>query len=222
MISTFINTAIITGIEPSASSFMDSSMMDFQGLIDEARAQVVNFLKQQRKKIRLYCIPFSLDSQTLSGNYTGVKSLEDTIERLIWVVNVTAGSGGFQLQGTNDETLETWNNVGSINVTATGTTTLYFDDPYKYYRVNYTGSSVTYTSYLIEKSFYYAHLYKSLQIIYNSFFMQKGDAFDIKRQYYKELYDAEIGSMAATYDEDDDGVVDDSETVRVGQVIFSR
>ncbi|HUX54664.1 MAG TPA: hypothetical protein VMV56_09640, partial [Williamwhitmania sp.] len=59
-------------------------------------------------------------------------------------------------------------------------------------------------------------------IIYNSFFMQKGDAFDIKRQYYKELYDAEIGSMAATYDEDDDGVVDDSETVRVGQVIFSR
>ncbi len=222
MIQTFINTTTISALEPSALSFKDQSMIDFQGLIDEAKAQVVNFLKQQRKKIRLYCVPFSLDSQAVTANYTGVKSLEDTIERLIWVINVTSGAGIFDLQGTDDETNETWTSVNTQNVTTPGTISFYFDEPYKYYRVIYTGSSATYTSYLIEKSFYYAHLYKSLQVIYNSFFMQKGDVFDIKREYYKKLYEDEIQSMIATYDEDDNGIVDDYETIRVGEVIFSR
>jgi len=225
MIETFVNTATLQKFEPSIIQFKDVNVQDFSDQIDEALGEIIDFLKDQRKKIRLYCLSFPLQTDLVAtANITGLKSDEDIIERLIWIVNIISGSGTFNLYGTNDNDNETWSLISTLAVAdgISGQQHNYFDSPYKFYRVDYVGSECEYSSYLIERSFYYAHVYHSLELIYNSFVTQKDDMWDMKAKRYENKYNIKLQSMAATYDEDDDGVIEKFETERVSEVNFLR
>jgi len=224
MIETFINTADLYKLEPSLEQFKDANKADYQDQIDMAKDEIIDFLKDQRKKIRLYCTPFSLQQRTTqTANFSGIKSVEDNIERLVWVVNLITGIGTFNLYGTNDSSSETWSLVSSIIFTAIGKQSVYNKDiAFRYYRLDYVGTNATYESYLVERSFYFAHLFHSIELAYNQLVTQNDDMWDMKAKRYRSLFDIKFNSMSSSYDRDGDGTIDSTETVRIGTVELTR
>lgn len=70
-----------------------------------------------------------------------------------------------------------------------------------------------------------AHIYKTLELVCLNYAKDAvdDDMFYTASQMYKGLYEAELGSLVADYDENEDGQIsEDEEDMQVGQVSFTR
>jgi hypothetical protein len=161
-------------------------------------------------------------SETTSA--TGSKSDEDVIERRIWVVETTAvgATETFTLQGTNDESSETYTTITTLEFTTATESTTLFDDTYKFYRVNYSGTSATYSSKLVEESFHLAHIYKSLELVYSQLNARRDDNWELKMIQYRELYDKMMTNIIYSYDANLSGAISEGEDQQMIRASFSR
>ena len=226
-IATYIDNAILLRYQPALEQQYESGKVDFSNQISEAEYRIIQELKYNKRNLRKYTTPLTVQEPVAkSADFTGGKSAEDTINRLIFVSKTTAlgsTSESFTLQGTDDESSETWNDIVTVEHTRTGTIGTRFKNVYKYYRVVYTaGTSATYEAYLVEASFFFAHLYKSLELIFRFLIATTDSYWEKMADYYGGLYRTEMDTMIATYDEDLDGIIDTAEQGSAKEIEWVR
>jgi hypothetical protein len=212
MIITTINTEVLFNREPTLDNYLPDGQLDFEAQIMEAKREILQNLKDHHKFVRKYCYPVELQASVAkTTSFTG-EWVEDEIERMIFSCKVTEAGGTeiLRLQGSNDDGT-TVVDIGFLTFEEAGTKYHLFDDTYKKYRVVYAGTSITYSSSLIESSFYLAHLYLSLALCYQLNVSVDNDLWDKKFKYYYQMYETQMNRMLASYDEDDDGTLETDE-----------
>ena len=60
-------------------------------------------------------------------------------------------------------------------------------------------------AYLTDPAIYFIHLYKSLNLIYEGMRSNPGDLFEMKSNYYADLYENELNNLVTYYDRNADG-----------------
>ncbi len=77
--------------------------------------------------------------------------------------------------------------------------------------------------YLTDPAIYMVHLYKSLELIFESITAEPGDLFEQKAERYRQLYEQEFATLVTVYDTNGDGVVDGADNLKqLKQVRFTR
>jgi len=115
------------------------------------------------------------------------------------------------------------NNYTPTGLTATAT----FSTEYNYYRFRVTDNdepvNVEATIYLVETAFDDLVIYKTLENFFTAKYRKDDDNAASKMQLYKNKFEAELSTLAYSYDENGDGVIDDDDddkrkcrTIRVG------
>lgn len=131
--------------------------------------------------------------------------IEDEVNRLRWVANVTV-TGTIILYGSDDDA--TWNTIQTTTISATGETSYIIPETYAYYK---TGGTATFTSWLVDTTFDSLIKFKWLELI----FMNAGKAEDNKYTQYalwcRQEYDNILNKMVVPVDSNDDGVVEADE-----------
>lgn len=159
----------------------------------------------------------------LSAATTG-DSFEDPLSRDRLVIETTAFSGGgtktVTLQGSADQ--ETWTDVTSLTITATGTQSVTFDDSYNYYRIKTAVSAgeIDYKAYLKETTYDDLIAKKALSIIMRNLRESEGDKYDLLSKDFENEYQEQFKATVFSSDDGDDGVIDSS--VNAGQPTLSR
>ncbi len=224
MIRTGITNDSILDLSPALQNYYPQGQTTFQEQIDEALRQIIRELKKNRKDIRKYCTPLELQpSVSKSASFTG-NAVADTLERMLWQVKVTTYTDicGFVLSGCNTE-LGTYTTIGTLSFTGKGTKYLVFNDTFKYYKVTITTAvATTYESYLIESSFYHAHLFLSTALAYRTAIKNEGDRMDYFSKMYEQKYMDEITTMVTSYDEDESGTITEGEVAKTTSVELLR
>lgn len=77
-------------------------------------------------------------------------------------------------------------------------------------------------AYLTDPAIYFVHLFKSLEIIYESMRSNPGDLFEQKSLYYGDLYEREFQNLVTFYDADGDGVASLGEQISLNRTTLSR
>ena len=88
-----------------------------------------------------------------------------------------------------------------------------------------SGGSIDFHSikaYLTDPAIYYVHLYKSLEIIYESMRSNPGDLFEMKSLYYGNLYEREFQNLVTFYDSNGDGIASIGEQQSFNRIDLSR
>ena len=213
MILSGVDNSGLLSIQPTLVNYYPTGQTTFNSQISEALRVIIRELKKNRKDIKKFCTPLELQaSVTKAADFTG-SSVDDAIDRMLWKVEISSFTDNcsFELQGTNDDGV-TWESVGSISFTSATISYLLFTTTYESYRVLIvTSTSTTYSSQLIESSFYHAHLYLSLSLACKTILKNEGDRFDYLARMYENNYLDEINNMVATYDEDSSGDIDTSD-----------
>lgn len=217
MLRSSITTTDITNLEPSLADYYRSGQIDYATQILNARHIMEVDIKNRGKELRKLCPKLSLTDAT--------KSDEDDIERTRLVITVSAitGTATWVLQGTNDESSETWTSItpsATLSKNATGELTVTFYDTYKYYKLTKTGT-VTYTAFLVERSFELPHTYLTIALIYKSNKALLSDIWDEKAKEYMTMYYEALDRTLFSYDDDLDGDAD-SDSLELNRVRFTR
>jgi hypothetical protein len=208
--------------EPSLEDYYSSRQTDWTNQFKDAFTELIEDVRNRNFNIRKLCKRLSLESSvTKTAVFTGTKSSEDLLQRLRVCIEATSKDDGtiiYDIQGTNDDSDETYTTIKSIEVFNAGKTTSTLDQCYKFYRLNITdlgtSTTVTYSAYLVETSFERLHLYKTLEYIYGSLIALDQDTYTAKRDYYRAEYLDLLNSTNFAYDEDDDGEIEDIEKNR--------
>ncbi len=77
-------------------------------------------------------------------------------------------------------------------------------------------------AYLTDPAIYYVHLYKSLEIIYESMRSNPDDLFERKSLYYGNLYEREFQNLVTFYDSNGDGIASIGEQQSFNRIDLSR
>ena len=77
-------------------------------------------------------------------------------------------------------------------------------------------------AYLTDPAIYFVHLYKSLEIIYESMRSNPGDLFEQKSLYYGNLYEREFQNLVTFYDSNGDGIASIGEQQSFNRIDLSR
>lgn len=217
MVRTFLTPEKIVNGEEKLQSFLDANgQIDWAPQMNEALQELINDLISSGYMVRQLCIALEIQASTTeAGTLTGSKSDEDNIQRQVLVVEATevhADEHSFTLQGTNDDSSETWIDINSFGVTETGDTIIYLDTLYKYYRLNKTDSnSCIYSSSLYERVYETLHLFKARAKIYNNLVSIPDDVYGELRDHNNERYNAMLENTRFMYDKSDDGKISDGE-----------
>lgn len=190
--------------------------------VSQAKLIVASKLKNLGKKIRLLTTPlYFLDS---SGNksiaqttsFNSEKTSEDTIERSRFIIEVSVFSGipiKLTIQGTNDDSSESYEDVVMIAINQIGEYTQRVVKPFKYYRLSITATtSITFKAYLVEDSFFLPVLFKAISLIYLELKNESGGGeFENKYKDYDGLFEDAFESLVFSYDGNEDGELQSSE-----------
>ena len=225
MLKTYVTSARIAEFEPRITDYYATGQTSYTTLVAKAKEVLTQDLRSNRLELKKLCIPLTLQASTSeTTSKTGSKSDEDVIERRIWVVETTAvgDTETFTLQGTNDTSSETYTTITTQEFTTATESTTLFDDTYKFYRVNYSGTSATYSSKLIEESFHLAHIYKSLELVFKQMMMRDTDNWGIKMEHYRELYETMMKNIIYSYDANLSGAISQGEDQQMIRATFTR
>jgi hypothetical protein len=139
------------------------------------------------------------------------------------VVTASAGTNVIKLYGTNDTANETWTEVASVSVTATGTTGTTFRQPFRFYRLGYiSGTSISFSAYLVESVFELAHIYLTLHMIFRYQAGTPADIWNDKAKLYWDFYQDQINTIIASEDLNENETIDLGEESRLSRTRFRR
>lgn len=223
MLKTYLTNDDLFKFEPALEDYLRQNQTDFQDQIDMSFEVLIQDLKSNGLKIKRLCTPLTIQASTSQTTSYSGSAIEDEIERRFWVLTVTANSGAciFTLDGSNDGT--TFTEIMTQTITEAGVyTNLITANLYDYYRVRFSGTSSTYSSTLLEESFFLSHLYLTLWKIYTSLQANVNDFWESKSTTYWDQYQTTLKSIKFSYDEDDSGDVSDDEGVKTYRPRFTR
>lgn len=215
MLRSWLGHSDIIAREPSLEDYLRTDQIDFDTLISEAKQQLTIDVKNRNIELKKLCVTLSLTNAT--------KSDCDYGERTRLVINASAVTDQITgvLEGTNDTSSESYTTVlNNIQFAEIGEHTYTFEDVYDYYKLTLTGT-VTFTAYLVERSFELPHLYLSLSLIYRQLESLNGDIYGNKAQAYFDLYRESLHNAVYSYDYDESGTLDADE-MEITRVRFSR
>lgn len=228
IIYTGVTNSVILNREPSLADWYFTGTTSWDTIITQAKRVLLNAVMKQSKKWRLFCTPLSIytdDGTTITGTaWTSDSSSEDKLNRALWCVEMIAGTGThrFYLQGSDNGT--DWNFITNteteyldgtpsanffFDLTTGGKELALIDQTYKYYRIYIaTATACQFNSYLIESSFHFTHLYLSLAMINQALSASQDTGRWLEKyELYNGMYEAELNTMLASYDADDDGEI---------------
>lgn len=196
MIERIITTELIGTYEPSLVKLLTSERLN--NVIAEAQNSLIHSLKNEGKKVRLYCVPLLLN--------TAFK--EDSIERTVFVIkgkNLSATN--IKLIGSDDEISSKIlyeNTITQTNVYIP----VFLLETKKFYKVQISGTYTEIETYLIDANYYKAMLYKTLEIIMRGLSVNLNDTWFEKSNKYEELYNSEYQEMLLSYMNEDTGEIE--------------
>lgn len=204
MIKTYLQTKNLLESEPKLTDYLDSDFGDYETYIDNAYRELNKDIRNKGLDMRYVCVPLTVTDDD-------EPSAEDTINRSLLNLNITAitGSASIQLTGCNTSD-GTFIDIDTINLLETGIAHLEFFDFYTYYKIVSTGT-ITFTATLTESIYFHLHLYKTLAIIYLSMERVSGDKWFEKRLDYEDKYMQALDKAKLYIDLDGDGEVDEDE-----------
>jgi len=211
MIKTFINSEDLYKKEPRLRDYISRDLISFDNIINDSLDVLIQDFKNRGKKIRLLGTVLALSSSV---------STEDKSERSRLIIELTKYVTDlvYIFEGSNDDVNFTYITSGTINEVSTLKVNI--SNFYKYYKLTVTGTSL-YNSYLIEQSFDQAHIYKSLEQCFRSLQSRADSNWKDKAEQYQKMYEAEIDKLLFTYDEDEDGVIEEEDTNKNNSISIS-
>jgi hypothetical protein len=216
MIESFLTHEMIISGEPALDDYLRSDQLDFTSIKDESFNEMLKDLIDQNLDIKKLCKRLSLQtSVTKTAVYTGVKSDEDYAQRLRLVIDVTAitGAHSFTLQGTDNDGVNYYDVSTGLTLSKKGVYTYLISGMYKKYRLNLvvSGTTITYSSYMIEEQYTILHRLKTRADIYHSLMAAQGDMWQGKFEQYLMKYEKSLSDTKFHYDEDDSGEISEGE-----------
>ena len=226
MIETNLRHEDLIKNEPMLEDYKHDNQVNYQETISTAYGLMIQDIKNQNIEIRRLCKKLWLQetAKTVTAtSYNSAESKEDRVERLRWVIQVTALSGTaiFTLQGRNSSS-ETWTSIKTVQINEKGNHKFLVLEIrpnidleiYKFYRIQKvdTSSTVTYQSYLVEMTYENLHLWRTLALVFENLVMKGEDVFRSKADKYYEMYMNYLVNNKYYYDEDDDGEISESES----------
>lgn len=233
--------ALLTGLryqnlidrEPALTNFEVDYLTSLQPRIDEAKTVIDNILRGEGydlNKIGIRYNFFNFDNPAHASTVnSGAVTITDATRLLI---------------------VNCFQNIVSATITLTSASpavTLFSEtipitagQNYGFILGNYLPDSVTLTitevgtpspqtiaagtiqAYLTDASLYFVHLYKSLQLIYESMTAEPGDLFEVKALRYREEFDNAMNTLVTYYDADGSGNTEIDEKVRINAIRATR
>ena len=226
MLRNFINDDDLKKYHPLLNKQLWSTETSYGNQIDEAFHIVFTDLNNRGVNPRGTMIPFDLVSSGVTANLASPVSLTTSTtgsgmqagahgrnyHRLVVDAGSVSGTWSLQLQGSNDGS--GWENVSNTTITVSdvGEQSIVFDRQYKWWRYVATGSgSITTSAYLVENIWDRLIIYKAFEIILSDFREAPNDSFDLLVKSYERRYDNELTSLKYLFDQDDNGVIQDTE-----------
>lgn len=215
MLRAYIQTSDLTSFEPMLADYYRSGQSDWSAILTDSQDIMEQEIKNRGLLLRNLCKTLTLTDATLSD--------EDAIERTRLVITSTAGTytptaPTILVQGSNDGT--TFTTITTLTIASNTTTYYTLSDTYKYYKLTKSGV-LTYTAFLVERSFELPRTYLAISLALKSLQSQISDAWESKAQYYMDLYNQAMDRVQYSYDKDENGEVD-SEEMKINQVTFVR
>lgn len=218
MLKATVTTADLTKYEPMLADYYRTNQTDWADVLVKAQEVLEADFKARGLLLRRLCKPLSLTDAT--------KSEEDEVERtrLTFTLGGTVGTTTLVLQGTNDESSETWTTIttaDTLSYTTASEKTTTFSDTYKYYKLTKTGTATISSIYLVERSFELPKTYLAIAMAFKTLQSQIDGLWEQKSADYMDEYNKMIQTIHYSYDADDDGEVK-TEEMKINRVTWTR
>jgi len=212
--------------EPALADFDTSYATSFTGLIAEAKAVIDNRLRAlgyDLDKIGKKTDVWDWDNESGTTISTQITNPDSTQNLLILVTNDSQPDTNVIVQASQGQ--EIINETFNIAHQSLFSFVLPYLDSvsvgvYLYINTGFEANSIK--AYLTDPAIYFVHLFKSLEIIYESMRSNPGDLFEMKSLYYGDLYEREFQNLVTFYDADGDGVASLGEQISLNRTTLSR
>jgi len=212
--------------EPALAGFDTSYVTSFTGLIAEAKGVIDNRLRAlgyDLDKIGKKTDVWDWDNEA-GGQISKTVTAPESTQLLLILMGVDGTTSSIYVSDStntdffilNSETRTITPNPVSIllpffveNIVVTLTS-----------QGGFTANSIK--AYFTDPAIYFVHLFKSLEIIYESMRSNPGDLFEQKSLYYGDLYEREFNNLVTFYDADGDGVASLGEQISLNRTTLSR
>ncbi len=211
MIESFLTHEMVCKGEPSLDDYLRRDQIDFSEIISETLGDMIQDLIDHNYEVRKLCKQLSLQSSvTKTAAFEGTITDYDYAQRTWLVINSTAQTGNavFKLKGSDDDGT-TYTTILTKSITKAGKYNYQFFDIYKKYKLDLIsiGTTITYSSYLLENIYTRMHRELTRAKIYESLKAEEDDMYGGKYQEYMDRYKSLVNDSRLYYDEDDSGQI---------------
>lgn len=210
MLKNYITEDYLKDILPDLDSYRWDSQTDLSNYFRQANNEIYEDLRKRNLKINKLMPELSLRDSGSSISDAGVTiedSLEDTLNRLRYVYNVTTFTGTedktITLQGSSDN--ETFEDVETFTITETGEISGRIFSVYQYYRVKVvnTDGTIDYSFKLVEAVYDDLFAYKILELIMRSVKKDDKDSIHLKEIDFANIYQSKVQTSIFLEDTED-------------------
>ena len=223
MVETYLTDQLVIKGNPSLDDYRRTDSASFQDVIDECWGDVVSDLIDMGLDVKRIYKKLSLQtSVTKTAAFTGTLSDEDYANRRRLLISVTTltGTAVIKLSGTDDST---YYEIETYTITETGNYNYRISKLYKKYRLDLVsvGTTITYSSDLIEDSFTDLHRDLTRSRIYEDLWSSQNEtSYNDKADMYRKRYEQRLNTLKFSYDSDDSGdIVEDEGENKITQRI---
>jgi len=213
--------------EPALADFDTSYATSFTGLIAEAKAVIDNRLRAlgyDLDKIGKKTDVWDWDNEAGTSPDKQITGIDST-QNLLIILSKDNYSIGVTITGYNNQgILEITSGLALSTNTPISLLIPYIDTEGMTFEIveSTTITAGALKAYLTDPAIYFVHLFKSLEIIYESMRSNPGDLFEMKSLYYGDLYEREFQNLVTFYDADGDGVASLGEQISLNRTTLSR
>lgn len=236
MLENYITTSDLQNLYPLLYGNVVAANIDFTKYIERGFQKLSNDLYNNGVDLKLLMPRLDLlrastaDSEdpittsTITATYTGDTFDGGNETRLVVYSSACTGTWTVKIQGSNQTTPTTWEDVpgATLSITSTGTSSIGFLRQYVHYRVVASGgTSLTFNCYLVERTFDDLIAYAVWYYVFTDMANSKDSVWIFRREDCEKLYVNLIASQKFTTD-DGDYLADSNDSQERVQVRFSR
>ena len=217
----------LTDREPALADFDTSYATSFTNRIAEAKGVIDNRLRAlgyDLDKIGKKTDVWDWDNEAGTSPDKQIANIDST-QNLLVILSLDNYTIGVTITGYHNQgILEVTSGLSLATNTPISLLIPYIDTEGMTFEI-VESSPITANSikaYLTDPAIYYVHLYKSLEIIYESMRSNPDDLFERKSLYYGNLYEREFQNLVTFYDSNGDGIASIGEQQSFNRIDLSR
>jgi hypothetical protein len=188
--------------ERTLQNYLYPDRIDYEPEINDAKSLVLQDLFNLGLDITNLNVPLTLAEGTSSGTYESDESDRDYANRLGLHIEATSVTTSvvFQVMDVND------NKIVNVGIYKDGQYSQIIYSPQKKYKITVIGDC-TFKVYVKELGIDLCTIYKALELIYRSLQNEPGSNWEIKANYYSEMYERSLNKLRYSYDKNEDGEI---------------